>query len=326
MKILCGMTIFMIQFENMKNLLILVLAVATLYCCNETPKADSKPTSMIPENFDWQGHRGCRGILPENSMPAFLKALEYPVKTLELDIVVSGDGQLVISHEPWFNHAICTMPNGDAIPEADAMKLSLYNMSYDEIREFDCGSIGNERFPEQVKMQVQKPRLLDMIGTVDNYAEDNKRPKPHYNIEIKSDPRGYDVMFPQPEAFVKLVLSELAKVNIKGRTTVQSFDVNVIEELNKQNSPYKTAYLVEGQKEGLQANLDKLTFKPEIYSPYFKVLNQGVVDSLHDMNIQVIPWTVNEVQDMRDMIKMGVDGIITDYPNRIAEVDEDNGE
>ena len=98
------------------------------------------------------------------------------------------------------------------------------------------------------------------------------------------------------------------------------------KELNKQNSPYKTAYLVEGQKEGLQANLDKLTFKPEIYSPYFKVLNQGVVDSLHDMNIQVIPWTVNEVQDMRDMIKMGVDGIITDYPNRIAEVDEDNGE
>jgi len=226
----------------MKYIIIVFCCIGVLACGENPNKPAPKPTSMIPENFDWQGHRGCRGILPENSMPAFLKALEYPIKTLELDIVVSGDGQLVISHEPWFNHAICTTPDGAAIPEEDAMKLSLYKMSYDVIRTFDCGSIGNARFPEQVKMQVQKPRLLDMIGTVDTYAEDNKRALPHYNIEIKSDPRGYDIMFPQPAEFVQLVLSELSKVNIKGRTTIQSFDINVIEELKKQNSPYKTAH------------------------------------------------------------------------------------
>lgn len=149
----------MVQSVIMKNLLLVALCALIITSCADAPKPEpqSQPTSMLLDNFDWQGHRGCRGILPENSMPAFLKALEYPIKTLELDIVVSGDGQLIISHEPWFNHAICTMPNGDKIPEVDAMKLSLYKMSYDQIREFDCGSIGNERFPEQTKMQVQKP-------------------------------------------------------------------------------------------------------------------------------------------------------------------------
>ena len=300
----------------------IVLFILLGFCLTTSCTKQPKPTSMIPENFDWQGHRGCRGILPENSMPAFLKALEYPVKTLELDIVVSRDSQLVISHEPWFNPAICLMPDGSSISEEEAMKMSIYQMPYDAVREFDCGSIGNERFPEQVKMQVQKPRLLDMIAATDTYAENNGREKPHYNIEIKSDPRGYDIMFPKPNVFVELVLSELEKLDMQDRTTIQSFDVNVLEELKKQNSPYKTAYLVEDQKEGLQANLDIITFKPEIYSPYFKVITKEVVDSLHRQNIQVIPWTVNEVEDMKNLIKMGVDGIITDYPNRIADVDK----
>ncbi len=300
----------------MKQLLILALAISTILSCTTTPK----PTSMIPENFDWQGHRGCRGILPENSIPGFLKALEYPVKTLELDIVVSGDSQLVISHEPWFSHHICSTPDGQPIVEAQAMRLPIMKMAYDQIREFDCGSRGNERFPDQVKMQTYKPRLLDMIGTVDTYCEDNNRDRPHFNIEIKSDPKGYDIMMPKPDVFVKLVLETLAKVDLKGRTTVQSFDINVIEELKKQNAPYKIAYLVEFQDSTLQANLDLLTFKPDIYSPYYKVLNKVVVDELHAQDIQVIPWTVNEVGDMKDLIKMGVDGIITDYPNRIDDI------
>jgi len=302
----------------MKNVLLFCCCLAIL-ACGETPKA---PTSMIPENFDWQGHRGCRGILPENSIPSFLKALEYPIKTLELDIVVSGDSQLIISHEPWMGAHICHLPDGSPIAKEDEMKFPLMQMTFDQIREFDCGSKGNVRFPEQVKMQTYKPRLLDMIGTVENYCEDNKRTKPHYNIEIKSLPQGYDKLIPRPEVFVELVLSDLAKVDLIGRTTVQSFDINVIEELVKQKSPYKTAYLVENPDTTHTANLELLTFKPDIYSPNFRLLTKEVVDDLHSNGMKVIPWTVNEVVDMRNLIKMGVDGIITDYPNRIAEVDE----
>lgn len=302
----------------MKNLLILCCCLA-LFACNETTK---KETSMIPENFDWQGHRGCRGILPENSIPGFLKALEYPIKTLELDIVVSGDSQLIVSHEPWFNSLICNLPDGTPIAKEDEMKFPIMKMSFDQIREFDCGSRGNERFPEQLRMQTYKPRLLDMIATVETYCEDHKRTKPHYNIEIKSLPIGYDKWVPKPETFVDLVLKALAKIDIVGRTTVQSFDINVIEELKKQQTPYKTAYLVENPDTTYQANLDMLTFKPDIYSPNFKLLTKEVVRELHAQDIQVVPWTVNEVQDMKDLIEMGVDGIITDYPNRIAEIDQ----
>ncbi|MEZ4956276.1 MAG: glycerophosphodiester phosphodiesterase family protein [Saprospiraceae bacterium] len=111
------------------------------------------PTST----FDWQGHRGARGLLPENTIPAFLEALKYPVKTLELDVAVSKDLQLIVSHEPWMSHHICTKPEGVAVTEQEAMSLKIMDLTYDEIKKYDCGSRGNERFPQQKKMAVYKP-------------------------------------------------------------------------------------------------------------------------------------------------------------------------
>ncbi|MBK9338290.1 MAG: hypothetical protein IPM98_17765 [Lewinellaceae bacterium] len=101
----------------------------------------------VPPGFDWQGHRGARGLLPENTVPAFLRALEFPqVRTLELDVAVSKDKQLIVSHEPWFNPDICRLPGGAAISKSDSAKLLIYHLTAAEIRAFDCGSQGTHDF------------------------------------------------------------------------------------------------------------------------------------------------------------------------------------
>ncbi len=132
--------------------------------------------------YDLQGHRGARGLLPENSIPGFLLALEYGVDTIEMDVVVSADSQVVVSHEPWMSAEICSHPDSTAVDEEEAMSLNLFTMSYERIALFDCGSRGNERFPEQEPMSVAKPLLVDALRAVESAAETPVR----YNIEIKS--------------------------------------------------------------------------------------------------------------------------------------------
>lgn len=158
--------------------LLLMLSVLTFLACKVT---ETRPVA-VPKGFDWEAHRGCRGLLPENSVPAFLKALEFPgVVTLELDLAVSKDGQLIVSHEPWFNPAICLQPNGDSISRKTAENFLIYEMTASEVRAFDCGSIGNPRFPQQQKMKIHKPIFREVVEAVRA-----RRPDVRWNVEIKS--------------------------------------------------------------------------------------------------------------------------------------------
>ena len=279
----------------------------------------SKKTIPVPEGFDWQGHRGARGLLPENTIPAFIKALEFEkVKTLELDVAVSKDRQIIVSHEPWFSEKICLQPDGTPVTEEMAKELKIYEMTYEEIKQYDCGSRGNERFPDQQAMRVSKPSLMDMVSNVELHCEKNKLPRPFYNIEIKSQPDYYGVMTPQPEDFVRYILDEIDLLNIKDRVTLQSFDINIMKAIKKQDETVVTALLVENLL-SVQENLDLLGWVPDKYSPYYMLLNEAVIKEIHDKGMLVVPWTVNEPEVMARLKTFGVDGIITDYPNLIPE-------
>ena len=271
------------------------------------------------KTIDWQGHRGARGLVPENSIPSFLKALEYPIKTLELDVAVSKDNQIIISHEPWFSHHICSKPDSTEVSKAEEKSLLIMEMTYEEIKAFDCGSRGNERFPEQQKMKTFKPSLRDMVKEIEAFCEKNNRELPFYNIEIKSHPNYYDSLVPQPTVFVQLVLKEVNELGIYDRSNLQSFDVNVLKEINKQDSKIPVAYLIESIN-SFEENIKLLDFQPSIYSPYHIFVHQGLVNEVRAKNMKLIPWTVNEVDRMKELISLGVDGIITDYPNKIEEV------
>ena len=141
---------------------------------------------FIPK-FDIQGHRGARGLKPENSIPAFLTALDSGVTTLEMDVVITQDRQVVVSHEPWMSAAICRDTAGNPFKEKVEKKYNIYKMKYEQVKQFDCGSKGNEKFPEQEKMKVFKPLLSDVIIAVENYIKNHSRFEVDYNIEIKSE-------------------------------------------------------------------------------------------------------------------------------------------
>lgn len=271
--------------------------------------------------FNWEGHRGCRGLMPENTIPAFLKALDLGMNTLELDVVISKDRQVVVSHDPYFHPDFSIDPYGK--PVAKDAKVVLYQLNYDEIKRYDVGSNGNPNFPEQQKLKTYKPLLREVIQVAEAYRMKHNIPLFWYNIELKSEEKEYDLSQPQPALFSDLVYNEISNLLSPDRVVIQSFDFNILKYWKKQieGGQYKKVMLAAlvGNVKGIEKNLEDLGFKPDVYSPYFQLLNAAKVQQLHAMEIQVIPWTINTTEEMKRIKDMGVDGIITDYPNRIPK-------
>ncbi len=262
--------------------------------------------------FDTQGHRGARGLRPENTLSAFEEAVRHGMRTLELDLAVSADEQLIVSHEPWFSATICTL-DGTAYSES----TPLYSLSAAEIRAVDCGSTSHPDFPGQVLTPSYKPTLIEVIAMADSLAAALGRDLPYYNIEIKSKP-AYDGTFSPPvQAFAALVHHTLDSLDLLARTTVQSFDVRALRAMRAIDSTAGLALLSESPL-SWHEDLDELGFQPAIYSPHHLTLRAEHVVSMHKQGLEVVPWTVNDPARMRTLIDWGVDGIITDYPDRLA--------
>lgn len=276
----------------------------------------SAGAQYIPK-FDLQGHRGARGLKPENTIPAFLTALNYGVTTLEMDVVITKDKQVLVSHEPWMSADNCLKPDGTLITKSEEKGYNIYQMNYNEITKFDCGSKANERFPEQEKAAVQKPLLIDVIAAVEDHIKSFSTYEVDYNIEIKSAKAGDNKFHPAPEVYSDLVYQVVSQYLPLERVVIQSFDFRILKYWKKKYPAVRLAALVENTR-SVEANLDEIGFLPSIYSPYFKLINKQDITDLQKKKIRVIPWTVNETEDMSRLKSWGVDGIITDYPNRAA--------
>ncbi len=275
-----------------------------------------QPRAII---IDIQGHRGCRGLMPENTVPAFLHAVNLGVTTLELDVVLSADGQVVVSHEPWLNPEICLSPEGKKI--AEALEYNLFLMEYDSIAKCDCGSLPHPRFPSQQKMKVAKPLLIEVINQVEQHCQTKGLQVPKFNIEIKSSAQHIEKFQPEIPQFAEAVLA-VAKAELSNSAfNIQSFDVEVLKYIHNNHPEITLAYLVEdvGERtlQQIDAELNQLGFNPEIYSCWFSMLTEENVAYLYKKGISIIPWTVNEQDDIQSMINLNVDGIISDYPDRI---------
>lgn len=270
----------------------------------------------IPKNFDIQGHRGCRGLMPENTIAAFIKAIDLGVTTLEMDVVITKDSEVLVSHEPFFNHEISTKPNGVFVAEDEEKSLNIYEMNFAQTQQFDVGLKPHPRFKNQQKIKATKPLLKQVIDTVENYIKQHNLKPVYYNIETKTQTATDNMYHPTPEKFVDILMNVIMDKKVSERVIVQSFDVRTIQYLHQKNAAIKTAYLFEGiTTETLEERINKLGFKPNIYSPNYETLTEQMVIYCHQNQIQVIPWTVNTMEKINKMIAIGVDGIITDYPN-----------
>lgn len=264
--------------------------------------------------FSSEAHRGGRGLMPENTIPAMKWAIDLGVSTLEMDAHISKDGQVFLAHDHYVNPSFTLDPNGQEIPEKDNKKYPFYQMDYDLIKKYDVGSKVNSKYPEQKKFKTYMPLLSELIDSVQNHIQQSGKKQVFYNIETKSVADGDDKLHPNPEKFVDLLVKVLESKKIIPYVVIQSFDIRTLQVLNKKYPHIKTSFLIENKK-SLEENLQILGFKPFIVSPNLKLLTPEYLKKCQDQGIKVIVWTVNTKEEINKFKAMGVDGIISDYPN-----------
>jgi glycerophosphoryl diester phosphodiesterase len=253
-----------------------------------------------------QGHRGARGNRPENTLAAFDYVLENGITFLELDLHMTSDGVLVIYHDDKINDTIC---------KEKSIGGYIKNITLNELKEYDCGTFRNPEFPEQVLSKQRIPTFVELITHI-------KKKYPflnvHFNVEIKRAEIDSD-------EYIKLIAEKLVEIfekyKLVNNSIIQSFDTKALQYVRGFNPRIKTSFLFENFNE---RNIEKLIdicikYQFDIFSPNFEYLTKQIVDKFKNKKIQILPWTVNKIEDLTKMMEMGVYSIITDYPVMMKE-------
>ena len=261
--------------------------------------------------LDVQGHRGARGHLPENTLPAFTLAIEFGVTTFELDVGITRDGVVVVHHDRRLNSDVARGPDGEWLK---APTPTIHSLSFAELQRFDVGRIrpGSEyasRFPHQKPVDgTRVPRLCDVFGVFFKTAI-------RFNIEMKVIESHPDETLP-PEPFARAVVAEVRKSGMQKRATIQSFDWRAVKVVEREAPEMATAYLTEAA----DSEVAKVRAAgAKTWSPDYHALTKVKLDEAHGAGMRVVVWTVNEPRDIARMIQWGVDGIISDYPDRVLQ-------
>jgi glycerophosphoryl diester phosphodiesterase len=295
--------------------------------------------------LDIQGHRGARGLLPENTLPAFSRALELQVDTLELDCAVTADGVAVISHDAALNPDITRDEHRHWLEHTGP---AIVDLTYAELQRFDVGRLKPgtayaTRFPRQQPLDGTRiPRLQDLFTLVRHSGNDRVR----FNIETKISP-----LAPRrtvsPRAFVDVLLRTIRIARMAERVSIQSFDWRTLQIVQREAPGIPTVYLTAASVEPHNVKLGHEALQwtaghalsafdgsvPRMikaaggaaWSPYFRELDRGAVEEAQQAGLKVVPWTVNEERDMRRLIDWQVDSIISDYPDVLVRVAMERG-
>jgi glycerophosphoryl diester phosphodiesterase len=268
------------------------------------------------------GHRGYRGLYPENTIGSFMAALEVGVQALEMDVVLTADNKILVSHDPFMHHEICLKPDSTEITAAEEESYNIYKMTVAEAQSYIMGGKPHPRFAQQKQVRDHKPTLKELVVAVNNRVEQSKglQHTPWFNIEIKSQPEWDDEMQPKPAEYVRLFLADFKPLNISNNTIIQSFDARILEELHKQQPNLKLVYLSEDSTKTAEQKLAELTFKPYGYSPNFAMVNEQVATYCKENDLELIVWTVNEEADIKRVLSLGIKQIISDYPERVIQL------
>ncbi len=297
--------------------------------------------TLIVEAFDLQGHRGARGLMPENTLPAFARALSIGVSTLELDTGVTRDGIVVVSHNSKLDKNLTRDKTSKWLA---AEGPAINSLTYDEIKIFDVGRIKpGSRYAKRFSDQTAIDGTV--IPTLDQVFELVKRSgntTVRFNIETKLQPQNPGLT-PPPLEFARAVLKVIRRNKMETRVTLQSFDWRTLREMQRLEPKISTSYLSATQSwldnlklgrpgpspwtagfdlDDFQQNVPKAIKAAggKIWSPFHKEVTKDQIDLAHKLGLKVKVWTVNDKRRMIELIKMGVDGIITDYPDRLRAI------
>jgi glycerophosphoryl diester phosphodiesterase len=254
-------------------------------------------------------------------MATFLHSLTLGVDVLELDVVISRDEQVVVSHEPWLSARLGPGPNGQLIDPLHEREYNLYQLPYATIRRCLVGEQPHPEFPTQQPLATYRPLLRDVLQATEAACQRLSRPLVGYSVELKSTPAGDDLFHPQPVHFVELVLAELAAAAVLSRATLLSFDARILQAA-RQLSPALALCLLSEDLTPVEVLFHQLGFVPETFGPDFQLLSERSVKDLaaHYPALRLVPWTINMPSDLQQAIDWGVAGITTDYPDRLLRM------
>ncbi|RYY26413.1 MAG: glycerophosphodiester phosphodiesterase [Chitinophagaceae bacterium] len=270
--------------------------------------------------FFKEGHRGARGHLPENTIPSMKKAIDLGANVIEVDVYITRDGEVLVAHDPYVNVGISTLPDGKDLNTGNAKTYTWHQMNYADIRKIDVGIKGNASFPKQQKTPVYMPLLGELIDSVEAYTAGTGRKPVIYNIEIKANPKFDSIYQPVPQTIVRKVMEVVQPKKLGNRFYLQSFDKRQIMEVKKSYPGVVTAYLVDARSKTPADHIAELGYTPEIYSPHYKLVTPETVSECRKLKMKLVPWTVNTREEIDSLIQMGVDGIITDYPDLLQHI------
>lgn len=300
-------------------------------------------TGNLPPGFDAEGHRGARGLLPENSLPAFETALDLGVTTLELDLHFTQDGQVVVWHDPIIDDTKCRLPDDPADPDAPDPRNPLRRIFISQqplsvVQSYLCDlNPDSERFAEQTAVSTQLAgndyriiTLAELFDFVEQYANSDLKTeaqrsnaaKVQFNIETKREPdhpEYIDDGFTGGEAgpFELAILEVVNGRFLTNRVIIQSFDHRSLRTIRDIDGEIRLAALTTGG----EAKLDVYAaYKFNIWSPNQRDVTAELIAKAHDEGLVVIPWTVNETADMQRLIGWGVDGLISDRPDLLLNL------
>jgi len=269
--------------------------------------------------IDLQAHRGGAGLMPENTLSSMRKALKLNVNTLEFDLQLSADGQVVVSHDNYFHPRYSMRPDSSLIQKSDP-KEYLYTMPYDSIVKYDVGLRYVDRWPTQKKVAEHKPLASDIIDFAESYTREHGLSPVRYNIEIKSRTgEGEGTLWPHYKEFCDKCMEVLLSKNLGDRLVVQTFDVRALEYVHEKYPQVHLSYLTEDETE-IATILSQISFLPTWWSPNHEVVTRENVAYCHALGVKVVPWTVDDPEEMRRMAQCGVEAIISNYPDRLIEV------
>jgi glycerophosphoryl diester phosphodiesterase len=305
--------------RNLKKSALIILPVIGLLSASFIVKDNLSAKKHYPAFFKI-GHRGTRGLMPENTIPAMIKAVQIGANTLEMDVHITRDGKVIVYHDESFDPAYTQMPDGSEIPPAGRKKYTFYQMDYADIKPFIIGKKPYPAFPQQQLTPTYTPLLSELIDSVDTYTQTHHLPMVNYLIEIKSDPKTDSFAQPEPETMVRLIMEDLIPKKLGDRLIIQSFDMRPLQVMHKRYPKVALGFLTGDAKASFDDNLKELGFSPTFYNPVNKLVNAELVDNCHKKGILITPWTVNDVPEMKRVKELHVDGIITDYANLLDEL------
>lgn len=295
--------------------------------------------AAVAHALDIQGHRGARGLAPENTLPAFARALAIGVTTLELDCAITRDGVVVVSHDPAFNPDIARGPDGKWLQKTGS---AIWSLNFQETQRYDVGRINPasayaKRWPEQRPVDGTRiPQLADLFALVKKSGNETVR----FNIETKVFPPE-PALTTTPEDFARKLIAAIRAGGMERRATIQSFDWRTLQVVQKEAPEIPTVYLTveKGFMDSIQRDKSSSPWNAgfhvsryggsvprmvkaaggAVWSPYYAETTHEQVKEAQALGMKVVVWTVNAPSDMRRLIEWGVDGIISDRPDLLRQ-------